>query len=110
LLLHWMHHLKFYKIFLKWKENRMTSKNLKFQNANWSYMWTHIMPMTPFTWRRHILLKPSLIWMIFVALDAPSKGLKNLFWPSKATKQWTKIYKSLSLSINMCILIVTTKM
>ncbi len=78
-LLHWMHHLKFYKIFLKCKDNKVASKDLKLQNVNWSYVPTHIMPMTPFTWKRCILLKPSLIWTIFVELDVPSKGLKNVF-------------------------------
>jgi hypothetical protein len=70
---------KFYKILWKCKDNKVTSKDLKLQNANWSYVPTHIMPMTPFTWRRHILLKPSSIWTIFVELDARSKGLQNVF-------------------------------
>jgi hypothetical protein len=33
-LLHWMLHLKFYKLFLKCKDNRVASKDLKLQNAN----------------------------------------------------------------------------
>jgi hypothetical protein len=33
--------------FFKCKDNKVTSKDLKFQNANWSYLQTH-MPMTPF--------------------------------------------------------------
>jgi hypothetical protein len=97
-LLHWMHHLKCYKIFLKCKDNRVASKDLKLQTGNWSYVPTHIMPMTPFTWRRCILLKPSSIWTIFVELDAPSKGLNYFFWTSKATDQCANIYKFLSLS------------
>ncbi len=64
--------------FLKCKDNRVMSKKLKLQNANWSYMPTHI-PMTLFTWRMHILLKPSSIWTIFVALNAPSEALQNLW-------------------------------
>jgi hypothetical protein len=88
-------HLKLYKIF---ENNTVASKDLKLQNANWSYVPTHIMPMTPFTWKTHILLKPSLIWTFFVALDAQNKGLQNVFWVSKATKQCTKIYKFLSLN------------
>jgi len=57
----------------------MTFKDLKLQNVNWSYVATHIMPMTTFIWRRHNLLKPLLISAIFVALDAPSKVLQNIF-------------------------------
>jgi len=37
------------KTFLKCKDNRMASKDLKLQNAHWSYVQTH-MPMTPFIW------------------------------------------------------------
>jgi hypothetical protein len=57
----WKCHLKLYKTCLKCKDNRMMSKDFKLQNANWSYVPTH-MPVTPFIWRRHILLIPSLIW------------------------------------------------
>jgi hypothetical protein len=39
-----MHHLKLYKTFEK---DKMASKDLKLQNVNWSYVATHIMPMTP---------------------------------------------------------------
>jgi hypothetical protein len=48
------------KTFLKCKDNRVMSKDLKLQNANYSYMPTRI-PMTHFTWKTHILLKPSSI-------------------------------------------------
>jgi hypothetical protein len=34
---------------LEMQDNRMTLKDLEFQNANWSYVQTH-MPKTPFTW------------------------------------------------------------
>jgi len=79
-LLHRMRHLKLYKKKRKkCKDNKMSSKNLKLQNANWSYVPTHIMPMTPFTWRRHIVFIPSLIWMIFIALDVPSERLQKHF-------------------------------
>jgi hypothetical protein len=78
-LLHKMRHLKLCKIFLKCKDNKMSSKNLKLQNANWSYVPTHIMPMTPFTWRRHIVFIPSSIWMIFIALDVLSERLQKHF-------------------------------
>jgi len=71
-----MPHLTLYKIF---ENNTMASKDLKLQNANWSYVPIHIMPMSPFTWKRHILLKPLSIWTIFVALDAQSKRLQNVF-------------------------------
>ncbi len=75
-LLHWMHHLRLYKIF---ENNRVTSKDLRLQNVNWSYVTTHIMPMTPFIWRMHILFKPLSIWAIFAALVAPSKVLQHIF-------------------------------
>jgi hypothetical protein len=71
-----MHHLKLYKTFEK---NKMASKDLKLQNINWSYVATHIMPITPFIWRRHNFFKPLSIWAIFVALDAPSKLLQSIF-------------------------------
>jgi hypothetical protein len=74
----WKCHLKLYKTFLKRKTNRSTSKDLKVQNANCSYVPTH-MPMTPFTSKRHNLLIISLIWNIFVALDALGEGLQNIF-------------------------------
>jgi len=90
-----MPHMKFYKIF---ENNTVASKDLKLQNANWSYVPFHIMPMTPFNWIRHILLKPLSIWTIFVALNAHSKELQNGFWISKATEQCTKIYKFLFLN------------
>jgi hypothetical protein len=97
----WTCHLKLYKTFLKWKDNRMTSKDLKLQDANWSYVPTH-MPMTPFTWRRHILLIPSLIWTIFVALDAPSKALQNPL-NYKDNKETPKDLKSSTMQIgHMC--------
>ncbi len=73
----WKHHLKFYKTFLKCKNNRMMSKDLKLHNTNWSYVPTQ-MPTTPFTWKKHILFIPWSIWVIFVALDAQGEGLKNL--------------------------------
>jgi hypothetical protein len=73
----WKRHLKFYKTFLKCKDNRMTSKNLKLHNTNWSYVPTQ-MPTTLFTWKKHILFIPGSIWVIFVALDAQGEGLKNL--------------------------------
>jgi hypothetical protein len=41
-----MPHLKLYKNF---ENNIMASKDLKLQNANYSYVPTHIIPMTPFT-------------------------------------------------------------
>jgi hypothetical protein len=66
-LLHWMCHLTLYKSSLKAKGNKLASKDLKFDNANWSYVPTHIMHVTPFTWKRHILFIPLLIWAIFVA-------------------------------------------
>jgi len=37
------------------------------------------MPMTPFTWKMHILLIPSSIRAIFIALDVPRKRLQNVF-------------------------------
>ncbi len=109
-LLHWMHHLKFYKLFLKCKDNRVASKDLKLKNANWSYVPTHIMPMIPFTWRRHILFKPSSIWTIFVELNAPNKGLKNVLELPKQQSN-VKIFISLyPYIISMCILVVAIKM
>jgi len=72
---------------LRCKDNRMKSKNLKLQNANWSYMSTHV-PMTPLTWRTLILFKPSWIWTIFVALNAPYEVLQNLW------KQYSGIQRS----------------
>jgi len=57
----------------------MTFKHLKLQNVNWSYVATQMMPMTPFIWKMNILFKPLSIRTIFVALDVPSKVLKNIF-------------------------------
>jgi hypothetical protein len=57
----------------------MASKDLKLQIVNWSYVATHIMPMTPFIWKRHNFFKPLSIRAIFVAVDAPSKFLQNIF-------------------------------
>ncbi len=85
-LLHWMHHLKLYKIF---ENNRVTSKDLRLQNVNWSYVTTHIMPMTPFIWRMHILFKPLSIWAIFAALVAPSKVLQHRHILLKPSSIWT---------------------
>ncbi len=90
-LLHWMHHLKLYKRFLKWKDNRVTFKKFKFQNVNWSYVPTHIMPMTPFTWRRHILPISSSIWMIFLTLNVPNEGLQIVL----SSKNNKTMYKNL---------------
>jgi hypothetical protein len=39
---------------LEHKDNKVKFKDLKLQNANWSYVPNHIMPMILFTWRRHI--------------------------------------------------------
>jgi hypothetical protein len=50
-----------YKTFFKAKGNKLASKDLKLENANWSYVPTHIMPMTPYTWKRHILFISSSI-------------------------------------------------
>ncbi len=43
--LDWMCHLKIYKTFLKCKDNRVISKDLKLQNSNWSYV-----PTIPCLW------------------------------------------------------------
>ncbi len=81
---------------LKCKDNRVMFKNLKLQNTNWSYMPTHV-PMTPFTWRTHILFKPSSIWTIFVALNAPSEALQ------KFSKQYSGIQRSLARKCKLVI-------
>jgi len=86
----WKHHLKLYKTFLKFKGNRKTSKDLKLQNANWSYVQTH-MPINPFTRKRHNLFISSSIWGIFVALDPLGEGLQ-IFLSFKGNKT---IYKDL---------------
>jgi hypothetical protein len=35
--------------------------------------------MTPFIWKKHILLKPSLTLMIFIALGVSPKDLQKVF-------------------------------
>jgi hypothetical protein len=50
--------------------------------------------MTPFIWRRHILLIPSLIWVIFVALDKTSKALQKVL---KVKKQLSDVQRPLKL-------------
>ncbi len=76
-----------------WKQ-WVTSKHLMLQNVNWSYVATHILPTTPFIWRMHIMFKLLSIWMIFVALDAPSKVLQNIFWSEKKIEWHPKILSS----------------
>ncbi len=98
-LLHWMHHMKLYKLF---ENNRVISKDLRLQNVNWSYVTTHIMPMTPFIWRMHILFKPLSIWTIFVALVAPSKVLQHIFWNAKTIEWHPKISSSKMQTSHIC--------
>jgi len=52
------------------------------------------MPMTPFTWKRHILLILSSIWTIFFALHVPSKALQNLLKckDNRVTSKDLKLY------------------
>ncbi len=53
---------------------------------------TH-MPMTPFIWKRHILLIPSLIWTTFVALDATSKASQNILKVKRQLSDVQRLFK-----------------
>jgi hypothetical protein len=58
------------------RQLRDVQRLFKLQNAKWSYVPT-CMPMTPFTWRRHILVIFPLIWVIFVTLQSILKFKYN---------------------------------
>jgi len=53
---------------------------------------TH-MPMTPFIWKRHILLIPSLIWTTFVALDGTSKASQNILKVKRQLRDVQRLFK-----------------
>ncbi len=78
-LLSWMCHLKLYKKQLKCKDNRVTSKDLKLKNANWSYVPTHIMPHDPLHLEKAYLAHSFINLKVLFSLDAPSKALQNHF-------------------------------
>jgi hypothetical protein len=86
----------------------MTFKGRKLQNANWSYVPTNML-RTPFTLKSHILLIPSLIWTIFVTLDAPC-GLQKHLELQKQQNNVQKIIIIFPQVINMFILLVAMKM
>ncbi len=95
-LLHWMWHLKLYKSSFKCKDNRLTSKDLKLQNANWLYVPTH-MPMTPFHLEKaYIFLILSSIWIVFVAFIMPSEGLNFFF-------EFQKHHSNVQRFISLCL-------
>jgi hypothetical protein len=74
-----MCHLKLYKKQLKCKDNRVTSKDLKLKNANWSYVPTHIMPHDPLHLEKAYLAHSFINLKVLFSLDAPSKALQNHF-------------------------------
>jgi hypothetical protein len=106
----WKLHMKLYKTFFKCKDNKVTSKDLKLQNENWSYVQTH-MPMTPFIWKKTYLVHFFIDLSDFCYIRCTKWRAKKSFWVPKATKQCTKIYKSLSFNyLGRSILLVATNM
>jgi len=86
---------------LKCKDNKVTSKDLKLQNSNWSYV-----PTTSCLWplhlERHILLIPSLIWMIFFCIRCTIWSFTKTFGNAKTIECYLKISSSKMQIGHMC--------
>ncbi len=70
---------------------------------------TH-MPMIPFTWKSHILFILSSIWVIFVALDVPCKGVQKWIELQRKQKNVQRFISLCPWVISRFILVIATKM
>jgi hypothetical protein len=96
-LLSWTCHLKLYKNKLKCKDNRVTSKDLKLENAKWSYVPTHIMPHDPLHLEKAHLVHFFINLNDFCCIRCAKWKATKCYWAPKAIEHCTKTYKSLSL-------------